>query len=74
VSRRSARSRRVRHGARAETSLPRAALIQAAGLDSGEAEAAIKAALRHDLIVEADGNFRLAVPLMRRWIQSQQAG
>jgi hypothetical protein len=23
---------------------------------------------RHDLIVEEDGGFRLAVPLMRRWV------
>ena len=52
--------------------LPRAELIQAAGLDPDEAEAAIEAALRHDLIVEADGGFRLAVPLMRRWIRLQQ--
>ena len=46
-------------------------LIQAARLDSDKAGSAIKAALRHDLIVEEDGNFRLAVPLMRRWIRLQ---
>ena len=46
-------------------------LIQAAGLDPGRADSAIKAALRHDFIVEEDGHFRLAVPLMRRWIRLQ---
>jgi len=51
--------------------LSRPELIQVAGLDSDKAESAIKAALRHDLIAEEDGNFRLAVPLMRRWIHLQ---
>jgi len=45
--------------------------LLAAGLDPGRADSAVKAALRHDLIVEEDGNFRLAVPLMRRWIRLQ---
>ena len=53
--------------------LPRAELVREAGLASDEADAAIEAALRHDLIVEKDGSFRLAVPLMRRWIRLQQA-
>ena len=59
--------------------LPRAELAQAAGLAPDEAEAAIQAALRHDLVIkvaevgEEDGGFRLAVPLMRRWIRLQQA-
>jgi hypothetical protein len=51
-----------------EQPLPRADLIRTAGLDPGEAEAAIETALRHDLIAEEDGGFRLAVPLMRRWV------
>jgi hypothetical protein len=51
-----------------EQPLPRAELIRAAGLDPDEAETAIEAALRHDLIVEEDAGFRLAVPLMRRWV------
>jgi len=56
-----------------DTPLPRAELVRAASLASDEAEAAIQAALRHDLVVEKDGSFRLAVPLMRRWIRLQQA-
>ena len=51
-----------------EQPLPRAELIRAAGLDPDEAETAIEAALRHDLIIEEDGGFRLAVPLIRRWV------
>jgi len=59
--------------------LPHAELVREAGLDPDEAEAAIEAALRHDLVVkvvevegEEGGGFRLAVPLMRRWIRLQQ--
>jgi hypothetical protein len=54
-----------------DTPVSRAELIQAANLPSDEAGPAIKAALRHDLIVEVerDGGFRLSVPLMRRWIR-----
>ena len=54
-----------------DATLSRLQLIQAAGLDPGRSDSAVKAALRHDLIVEEDGNFRLAVPLMRRWIRPQ---
>jgi hypothetical protein len=48
--------------------LPRSELVNAAGLNPDEAETTIEAALRHDLIVEENGGFLLAVPLMRRWI------
>jgi hypothetical protein len=51
--------------------LPRADLIREAGLPPDEAEAVVAAALRHDLVVEEGGGLRLAVPLMRRWIQQQ---
>jgi hypothetical protein len=51
--------------------LPRTALIQEADLSTDAAKAAIEGALRHDLIVETESGLRLAVPLMRRWIQSQ---
>jgi len=51
-----------------DTSVLRLNLIQAVDMNPGDAEAALEAAKRHDLIVEADGGFRLAVPLMRRWI------
>lgn len=53
--------------------LPRADLIREAGLPPGEAEVVVAAALRHDLVVRAGDGFRLAVPLMRRWIQQHGA-
>jgi len=59
-----------------EAAIPRAELVREAGLSSKEAEEAIEAALRHDFIAEVGATrtspLRLAVPLMRRWIQQQQ--
>ncbi|MCS7179296.1 MAG: hypothetical protein N0A03_08525, partial [Anaerolineae bacterium] len=51
--------------------LPRSALIRAAGLEPEAGEAALSTLLVHDLLVEAEGGLRLAVPLLHRWILSQ---
>lgn len=54
--------------AREDASLLRAELIESTNLEPAATEEAIRSALRHDLIVEENGHFRLAVPLMRQWL------
>jgi hypothetical protein len=52
--------------------LAREDLLRAAGMAEAEGEAALQDALRHDFILEEEGNIRLAVPLMRRWLLEMQ--
>lgn len=43
-------------------------LLQCAGLQDAEGNDAVESALRHDFVLEVDGGYQLAVPLMRRWL------
>ena len=48
--------------------LSHADMLRAANLENNEGAAALKGAVRHDFVLEEGGSYRLAVPLMRRWL------
>ncbi|MGB9776414.1 MAG: hypothetical protein ACPLYD_14820, partial [Anaerolineae bacterium] len=57
--------------ASATETLPRQALIRAAGLEREAGEAALSTLLVHDLLVEEGDRLRPAIPLLYTWIKTQ---